>query len=83
MSGNQTTQRIILTGWMLLGWAGLIALAGLATLFALHQISPSLPPGRYHDLVATLFVMLVWPVITLAFRFCVKHQLWPLLGFPP
>lgn len=82
MSGNQTTQRIILTGWMLLNWAGLIALSGLATLFTLHQISPFLVSGAWHDPIATLFVMLVWPVITLVFRFCVKHQLWLLLGFP-
>jgi hypothetical protein len=79
VSGNQTMQRIILIGWMLLGWAVLIVLAGLASLGALHQVSHLIVKGPWHDLFATLFVMVVWPVITVVFRFCVKHDLWLLL----
>ena len=54
-------------------------LAGLATSVALAKVSPLIEPGRYHDLFATLFVMVVWPAITLALRFFVKHALWDLL----
>jgi hypothetical protein len=81
VAGNQTVQRAILTGWIVLGWIALILLAGLATLLLLHQVSPLITPGPWHDLYGTLFVMVVWPVITLVFRFCVKHGLWQLLGF--
>jgi hypothetical protein len=69
----------ILIGWMLLGWAALILLAGLATLMVLHKVSSLIAPGPYHDLIGTLFVMVAWPAITLVFRFCVKHGLWVLL----
>jgi hypothetical protein len=79
MSGNQSVQRAILVGWMLLGWAALILLAGLAALMALHQVSYLIASGPYHDLIGTLFVMVAWPSITLVFRFCVKHGLWVLL----
>jgi hypothetical protein len=79
MPGNQLVQRAILIGWMMLGWIVLILLAGLATLFALGYVSPYIPPGRWHDLFATLFVMLAWPAIALGFRFIVKHALWELL----
>jgi hypothetical protein len=79
MSGNQGVQRAILIGWMLLGWAALILLAGLATLMVLHKVSYLIAPGPYHDLIGTLFVMVAWPAITLVFRFCVKHGLWVLL----
>jgi len=76
MPGNQTVQRAILIGWMLFGWAVLMLLAGLASLMLLSYVSPFIATGPYHDLFATLFVMVVWPVVTLAFRFCVKHELW-------
>ena len=79
MSGNQGAQRAILIGWMPLGWAALILLAGLATLMVLHKVSSLIAPGPYHDLFGTLFVMVAWPTITLVFRFCVKHGLWVLL----
>jgi hypothetical protein len=79
MSGNQGVQRAILIGWMLLGWAALILLSGLATLMVLHKVSSLIAPGPYHDLIGTLFVMVAWPAITLVFRFCVKHGLWVLL----
>jgi hypothetical protein len=79
MSGNRSVQRAILIGWMLLGWAALILLAGLASLMVLHKIGYLIASGRYHDLLATLFVMVAWPAITLVFRFCVKHGLWVLL----
>jgi hypothetical protein len=72
-------QRAILIGWMLVGWAGLILLAGLATLMLLEHFSQFIAAGRWHDPIATLFVMLVWPLTTLAFRFFVKHGLWILL----
>lgn len=80
MPGNQAVQRAILIGWMLFGWAGLILLAGLATLAMLGQFNHFIAVGRWHDPIATLFVMLVWPLTTLVFRFCVKHGLWILLG---
>ena len=83
MPGNESVQRAIWTGWIVFGWITLIVLSGVTTLIVLGSVSPNIPPGRYHDLVATMFVMVVWPVITLAFRFCVKHELWLLLGFPP
>ena len=79
MSGNKTAQWIILIGWMVFGWTVLIALAGLVALFALAKVSLLIEPGRYHDLLATLFVMVAWPAITLALRFFVKHALWDLL----
>ena len=82
MPGNQTTQRIIWTGWIVFGWIALIALSGVTTLIVLNSVSPNIPTGGYHDLVATLFVMVAWPVIALAFRFCV-NELWLLLGFGP
>jgi len=79
MPGNQTVQRAILIGWMLFGWAVLMLLAGLASLMALHKLSPFIAPGPYHDLLGTLFVMVAWPAITWVFRFCIKHELWLLL----
>jgi hypothetical protein len=79
MSGNQAVQRAILIGWMLLGWAALILLSGLATLMVLHKVSSLIAPGPYHDLLGTLFVTVAWPAIALVFRFCVKHRLWVLL----
>jgi hypothetical protein len=79
VSGNKTVQRIILIGWMVFGWFVLILFVGLATLFALAKVSPMIEPGPYHDLFATLFVMVTWPAITLALRFFVKHALWELL----
>jgi hypothetical protein len=84
VSGHQGVQRAILVGWMLLGWAALILLAGLASLMVLHKISYLIALGPYHDLIGTLLVMVAWPTITLAFRFCVKHGLWVLLcgGMP-
>jgi hypothetical protein len=45
----------------------------------LHKVSSLIAPGPYHDLLGTLFVMVAWPVITLVFRFCIKHGLWVLL----
>jgi hypothetical protein len=83
MSGNQTTQRIIWTGWMVFGWIALIVLSGVTTLIALGSVSPIIPAGRWHDLVATLFVMVVWPLMTLALRFFVKHRLWVIFGSLP
>jgi chromate transport protein ChrA len=80
MPGNQSVERAILIGWTMVGWAGLIVLAGLTTLMLLDRFSHFIPAGRWHDLIATLFVMLVWPPTTLAFRFCAKHGLWILLG---
>jgi hypothetical protein len=77
--GNQAVQRAILQAWMLFGWAVLILLAGLASLVALHEISPFIASGPYHDLLGTLLVMTAWPAITLLFRFCIKHELWLLL----
>jgi hypothetical protein len=79
VSGNKTVQLIILVGWMVFGWIVLIGLAGLVTLVALAKLSPLIEPGPYHDLFATLFVMVTWPAITLALRFFVKHALWELL----
>ena len=79
MPGNQFVQRAILIGWMVMGWIVLILLAGLTALLALGYVSPYIPSGRWHDLFATLFVMLAWPAITLAFRFIAKHALWELL----
>lgn len=79
MSGNQGVQRAILFGWILFGWAALILLAGLASLMVLHKVSYLIASGPYHDLIGTLVVMVAWPMITLAFRFCVKHRLWVLL----
>jgi hypothetical protein len=80
MPGNQTVERAILIGWIMVGWAGLILLAGLTTLMLLDRFSHLVATGRWHDPIATLFVMLVWPLTTLAFRFCIKHGLWLLLG---
>jgi hypothetical protein len=80
MPGNQSVERAILIGWTMVGWAGLIVLAGLTTLMLLDRFSHFIAAGRWHDPIATLFVMLVWPLVTLAFRFCVKHGLWILLG---
>jgi hypothetical protein len=80
MPGNQRTERIISTGWVLLGWAALILLSGLATLMLLGKVSHLIVSGPWHDAVATWFVMVVWPIVTLAFRFCIKHGLWRLLG---
>jgi hypothetical protein len=79
VSGNQGVQRAILFGWILFGWAALILLAGLASLMVLHKVSYLIASGPYHDLIGTLVVMVAWPMITLAFRFCVKHRLWVLL----
>jgi hypothetical protein len=76
MPGNQTVQRAILIGWKLFGWAVLILLAGLATLMLLGYVNHFIAPGPYHDLFATLFVMVAWPVVTWVLRFCVKHELW-------
>ena len=76
MPGNQTVQRAILIGWMLFGWAALILLAGLASLMLLGYVNHFIASGPYHDLLATLFVIVAWPVVTLVFRFCVKHELW-------
>jgi hypothetical protein len=81
MSGNPSVQRAILIGWMVFGWIVLILLAGLATLVALHHISPLIAPGPYHDLFGTLFVFVMWPSATLVLRFCVKHGLWNLPWF--
>ena len=64
----------------MLGWAALILLAGLATLLLLHHFSQLVAPGPWQDLLPALFVILVWPVVILVLRFCVKHWLWQLLG---
>jgi hypothetical protein len=81
MPGNPRAQRMIRAGWVLLGWAALILLSGLATLVLLGNVSPLIVSGPWHDAFATWFVMVVWPIITLVFRFCIKHGLWRVLGF--
>ena len=83
MPGNESVQRAIWTGWIVFGWIALILLSGVTTLIVLGSVSHLIAPGQWHDLVATMFVMVVWPFITLAFRFCAKHRLWLLPGFPP
>jgi hypothetical protein len=42
----------------------------------LGYVNHFIAPGPYHDLFATLFVMVAWPVVTWVLRFCVKHELW-------
>jgi len=83
MPGNQALQRAIWIGWILLGWAALILLAGLTSLVLLHKANHLITSGWWHDLVATVFFFVAWPLVTLALRFCVKHRLWLLLGIAP
>jgi hypothetical protein len=79
MPGNQSVKRAIWLGWIGLGWIVLILLAGFATLVMLQYVSPLIAQGPSHDLFATLFVVVAWPVVTLVFRFCMKHGLYELL----
>jgi hypothetical protein len=82
MPGNQSVMRAIWLGWIGLGWIVLILLAGLATLVLLQYVSPFIAQGPWHDLFGTLFVAVAWPVVTLAFRFCIKYGLYELLFWP-
>jgi chromate transport protein ChrA len=81
MPGNQSVERAIWLGWIVFGWIVLILLAGLATLLLLPYVSPFIAQGSRHDLFATLFVVVAWPVVTLVFRFCIRHGLYELLWF--
>jgi hypothetical protein len=83
VSGNPAAQRAIWTGWIVFGWIALIVLAGLTSLVMLLKINHLIMPGSWHDLVATVFFFVAWPLVTLALRFCVKHRLWLLLGIAP
>jgi hypothetical protein len=76
-------ERVIRTGTLLLLWAGLILLGGVASLLLLHYLAPSIPAGPYHDLYGTLVVFVAWPVLTLVLRFSVRLRLWDLLGLWP
>jgi hypothetical protein len=82
MSGHRC-RFAILAGMLLLVWAGLILLGGVASLLLLHYLTPSIPAGPYHDLYATLVVFAAWPLFTLALRYSVRLRLWDLLGLWP
>ena len=81
MPGNQSVKRAVWLCWIGLGWIVLIPLAYLATLVLLQYVSPFIAQGPWHHLFATLFVAVAWPLVTLAFRFCIKYGLYELLCF--
>jgi len=82
MSGNYG-QRVIWAAMMLLVWAGLILLGGVASLLLLHHVAPSIPQGPYHDLYGTLVVFVTWPVFTFVLRFGLRHGLLGVIGLLP
>jgi hypothetical protein len=51
-----------------LGWAALMLLTGVLTVYLCSQINGLLPPGDWHAMLLTMLFVVIWPALTWLLR---------------
>ena len=64
------------------GWALLMVLTGLATVWLWGAIEPVIPPGDWHARLSVIFVVVTWPALTWSLRAFASHHLLDLFSAP-
>jgi len=59
--------------WMV--WTGAMALTGILTIWLLDLVEPHIPTGNGHQLIKSLFVILVWPALMWSLRPLIQRHL--------
>lgn len=80
MSG-QCCRQMIWAAMLLLVWASLIFLGGLASVVVLHLTAYFVPRGS-HYIYEGLAMLVTWPAFTLALRLSFRHEIWDRLRRP-